>query len=69
MSFDPALLALIDSHVARYPVMEAQDVYKLVYRRNRDRDSRDGVEHRTMLDKQFTAILHKSPNKGGWTYA
>ncbi len=21
-----------------------------------------------MLDKQFTAILQKSPNKGGWTY-
>jgi Domain of unknown function (DUF1905) len=21
-----------------------------------------------VLDKQFTAILQKSPNKGGWTY-
>ncbi|MEW2448778.1 DUF1905 domain-containing protein [Streptomyces parvulus] len=20
------------------------------------------------MDKQFTATLHKSPNKGGWTY-
>jgi hypothetical protein len=22
----------------------------------------------TALDKQFTAALHKSPSKGGWTY-
>jgi hypothetical protein len=22
----------------------------------------------TMLDKEFTATLRKSPNKGGWTY-
>lgn len=21
------------------------------------------------LDKEFTSVLHKSPNKGGWTYA
>jgi hypothetical protein len=22
----------------------------------------------TVLDRQFTAVLQKSPNKGGWTY-
>jgi hypothetical protein len=22
----------------------------------------------TVLDKEFTAVLQKSPNKGGWTY-
>jgi hypothetical protein len=22
----------------------------------------------TTLDRTFTATLHKSPNKGGWTY-
>ncbi|MGE5290425.1 MAG: DUF1905 domain-containing protein [Micromonosporaceae bacterium] len=25
-------------------------------------------EGRTMLSKQFTAVLQKSPSKGGWTY-
>ncbi len=31
MLVDPALLALIDSHLALYPLMRAQDVYKLLY--------------------------------------
>jgi Domain of unknown function (DUF1905) len=26
------------------------------------------MSSRRMLDKQFDAVLQKSPNKGGWTY-
>src|SRR5262245_21851409 len=53
----PAAMLARHCDVDELRVLAASNLYR-----------RNGADHVTKLDKQFSAQLQKSPTKGGWTY-